>query len=521
MTPPFTTLVYLVGAGPGHPGLITVRGAECLRRADVVLYDRLVSPALLEYAPPHAEKVCVTELAPTHVERYAPVHEAMIRAARAGKCVVRLKGGDPTVFGRGGEEAEALRRAGVPFEIVPGVSAALGAAAFAGIPLTDRRHASAVAFVTGHEDPAKPESLLDWDALARFPGTLVFYMGMGRLDHVARALIDNGKDPQTPAAVVHAATTGRQQTLTAPLAELAARARDAGLTAPALVIVSPVVGLRDGVAWFEQLPLFGKRVLVTRPRAQAGALTQALAERGAVPFVLPTVEVREPADWAPVDAALGRLGEYQWLVFTSANGVHAFLGRLPHVGRDLRALGGVKLAAIGPKTAEALRDYHLAPDLVPERYQSEDLAAALKAVVRPGDRVLLARADRGRDLLRDELAGACAVEQIAVYAQVDAVETDEAVLDALRRGEIDYVTLTSSNIARALVGRLDAAARGRLASGAVRLVTISPVTSAAVRELGLPVAAEAREATVAGVVEAMVELAGREAASGGPAARPS
>lgn len=497
---------YLVGAGPGHPGLLTLRAVECLRRADLVLYDKLVPPALLEYAPPVAERVCVNELAPRHVERAVPVHEAMIHAARAGRRVVRLKGGDPCLFGRAGEEADALRQAGVPFEIVPGVTAALGAAACAGIPLTHRNHASAVAFVTGHEDGAKPESALDWAALARFPGTLVVYMGMSRLERLVRALIENGRDPRTPAAVVQRATTGEQRTVAAALDELPARTRAEGLTAPALVFIGSVVTLHPWMNWFEQLPLFGKRVLVTRPRHQAGSLVARLVELGAVPFVLPTVEIAEVEDWGPVDRAIAELDRFTWLVFTSANGVTAFLNRLRAVGRDLRALGRVKIACIGPATAQALRGYHLEPDLVPSRYLSEDLAAALRDTVRPGERVLLARADRGRAVLHTELSAVCAVEQVTVYRQIDTVGDDEAALDALRRGEVEFVTLTSSNVARALIRRLDAIAHARLQRGEVKLVTISPVTSAAVRELGLPIAAEAAEATTEGVVAALVAL---------------
>ncbi|MBI1833072.1 MAG: uroporphyrinogen-III C-methyltransferase, partial [Planctomycetes bacterium] len=496
--------VYLVGAGPGHPGLLTLRAVECLRKADLVLYDKLVSPVLLEYAPESAEKRCVTALAEHHDERILPIHDVMIAAARSGKCVVRLKGGDPLVFGRGAEEAEVLRQAGIPVEIVPGVTAALGAGAYAGISLTHRAHASAVAFVTGHENPRKPESAVDWTALARFPGTLVIYMGMSRLDRIIATLLAEGKDPQTPAAVVQYATLGTQRTLTAPLAELARRVREEGLTAPALVFIGPVVALRDELAWFERRPLFGKRVLITRPKHQAGEMVHRLVELGAVPFVLPSVEIRPLEDWRLVDQAIRSLPTYHWLVFTSANGVRAFLGRLEALGFDLRALGSTRLAAIGPKTAQALADYHLRPDIVPARFQSEDLAAALLAHIQPGQRVLLARADRGREVLKEQLETHCLVEQIAVYSQVDAVESDSEVMDALRRGEIEFVTLTSSNIARALLERLDATCRRRIEAGEIKLISISPVTSDAVRALGLPVAGEATEATTDGVIDAMV-----------------
>jgi uroporphyrinogen III methyltransferase/synthase len=331
-------------------------------------------------------------------------------------------------------------------------------------------------------------------------------MGMSRLPRIVATLLEHGKDPATPAAVVRWGTTGEQQTVEAPLAELPEVVLRAGLAAPALIVVGPVVALRERLAWFEKRPLFGKRVLVTRPRRQAGDLVRRLELLGAMPFVLPAVEVGPPADWAPVDRALDALASYQWLVFTSANGVQSFLGRLRERGMDLRALGGIRLAVIGPATAEALRGYHLEPDLMPGEYRSEALAEALKERA-AGQTVLLARADRGRELLREELARVARVEQVAVYSQVDSVEAGSPVLDCLRRGEIDYVTLTSSNIARALVRALDEACRRRLESGEVQLVSISPVTSAVVRELGLPVAAEATEYTIPGLLDALVRLA--------------
>jgi uroporphyrinogen III methyltransferase/synthase len=493
--------VYLVGAGPGHSGLLTLRAVECLGRADLVIYDRLVPPSMLEHVPPHAERLCVGQLSGSHPERGPQVNARMIEAARQGKRVVRLKGGDPFLFGRGAEEAEALRQAGIAYEIVPGVTAALGAAACAGIPLTHRRHASAVALIAGHE-AGKCDSALDWSALARFPGTLVFYMGLSRLDAIVADLLKNGKPANTPTAVVHWASTSEQQTIVARLHDIEAAVRAARLTSPALTIVGPVVALRAQLAWFEQRPLFGKHVLVTRPLHQSSELVRRLEELGASTQVLPAVAVRELDDWSLVDRALARLASYHWLVFTSSNGVHAFLRRLRQSGRDLRALGAVRLAVIGPGTAEALRSYHLEPDLVPDEFRSEALAAALRERA-AGQRILLARADRGREVLREDLAAVAEVEQVAVYTQVDAVEPDSPTLDELRRGAIDYVTLTSANIARALLRGLDAAARAPIEAGRVQLVTISPVTSAAVRDLGLPVAAEATEYTVTGVIEAM------------------
>jgi uroporphyrinogen III methyltransferase / synthase len=501
--------VALVGAGPGHPGLLTLRGAECLARADLVLYDELVSPRLLDHAPATARRVCVRDLGIDHPERGPAIARALVEYAQQGLRVVRLKGGDPFVFGRGGEEAEALRQAGLPFEVVPGVTAALGAAACAGIPLTHRRLSSAVALVTGHEGGSCGASL-DWEALARFPGTLAIYMGMARLPTLVEALVTHGKDPSTPAAVIQWSTTNQQRSVTAPLAQLDEAVRAAGLSNPAIILVGAVVALRSELAWFEDRPLFGRRVLVTRPRAQANDFVKRLEEQGAIPIVLPAVDVREPEDWGPVDRALRDLSGYQWVVFTSVNGVHAFVRRLRQLGRDLRALGPVKLAAIGPVTAAALRGYQLEPDLVPDRFQSEYLAEDLRQRV-AGQRVLLARADRGRELLREQLAQVATVDQVAVYAQVDAVEPDAEVVDQLRSGTIDFATLTSPNIPRALVRALDAAALAPLRDGRTRLVTISPVTSAAVRELGLPVAAEAGQATTEGVLQALITLERGEA----------
>lgn len=500
-------VVALVGAGPGHPGLLTLRAVECLRRADLVLYDRLVPTAMLAHAPASARRTCVEELASCHAERAPLIQETMIAAAREGLRVVRLKGGDPGIFGRAGEEARALRQAGISYEIVPGVTAALGAAACAGIPLTHREHSSAVALITGHEQPDKPESHLDWAALARFPGTLVFYMGIARLECVVSSLLARGKPGHTPAAVIQDGTTARQRTVTASLDDLPAVVRRLGVRPPALVIIGDVVALRDQLAWFEARPLFGKSVLVTRPLHQAADMVRRVEELGGEALVLPTVQIGEPADWSPVDVALGRLGEYHWLVFTSVNGVQAFMARLRHVGRDLRALGGLKLAVIGPATADALRAYHLEPDVIPDAFNSEGLAAGLRDRVR-GQRVLLARADRGIDLLREELGQVAGVDQVAVYAQRDVLlEPGDPILERLRRGEVDFVSLTSSNVARVLLERFDEETCDQVRHGRVALVSISPRTSAEVRRLGLPVAGEAAVFTTAGVLETMCRLA--------------
>lgn len=512
MTPPSDPsrpMVFLVGAGPGNPGLLTVRAAELLARADLVVYDMLVPPRLLDLAHQDAERVCVRDLPGQHPDKYPAIHRVLIEAGRAGKVVVRLKGGDPLIFGRGGEEAEALRGAGVGYEIVPGVTAALAAGAFLEIPLTHRNYASSVALVTGHELPDKAGNKLDWKALAAFPGTLCIYMGVARLPVIVSELLKNGKDPDTPAAIVERASTGEQRSVSARLADLDAARRQAGLEAPGLILVGEPVAHRPDRSWWEARPLHGRRVLVTRPAHQAAEMVRTLEHLGAVVSRLPTVEVRDPADWGPLDRALGQMrdGGWDWLVFTSANGVRAVVRRLLALGRDLRDLGRVKLAAIGPKTADALAEYHLRADIVPEAtYSSEGLVEALRPHV-AGRRVLLARANRGRELLRDELAKVAIVEQVTVYDQVDAIDPDAAVLDKLRRGEVEFVTLSSSNIARGLLRAFDDTIRGRVERGEVKLVAISPETGRAVRELGYPVAAEASAFTADGLIQTVVELA--------------
>jgi uroporphyrinogen III methyltransferase/synthase len=510
---PANPRVFLVGAGPGSPGLLTVRAAEVLARADLVVHDQLVPARLLELAPPTARKVCVRDLPGQHPDKYPHIHELLIESARAGQTVVRLKGGDPLIFGRGGEEAEALRGAGIDYEIVPGVTAALAAGAFLEIPLTHRHHASALALVTGHEMPNKPGNRLDWKALAAFPGTLAIYMGIARLPVIVDELIRHGKSPDTPAAIVERVSWGEQRSVYSRLADLEETRRNAGLEAPGLILIGEAVAQRSPRAWFESRPLFGQRVLVTRPTHQAEGMVRKLEALGAVVSRLSAVEIREPADLGPLDRALDQLrsGEWDWLVFTSANGVHALLRRLDGLGRDVRDLGTVQIAAIGPKTALALREYRLRADVVPKsEFSSEGLARALGPLVE-GKRVLLARANRGRDLIHRELARTAArVEQVTVYDQIDAVEADPSFLDALRRGEIRFVTLPSSNIARGVLSSVDEIIRGRIERGEIHLIAISPETGKSIRELGYPVAAEAKVFTEEGLIDAVVELAARE-----------
>jgi uroporphyrinogen III methyltransferase/synthase len=500
--------VYFVGAGPGNPGLLTLRGAECLSRADLIIHDRLVPPRILDYAPEAAERICVADLPGPHPEKSSQIHSLLIEAAGQGKCVVRLKGGDPLLFARGGEELQAVREAGILYEIVPGVTAGLAAAAFAGIPLTHRFHASAVAFLTGHEDPEKPDNNLDWAALARFPGTLIIYMGMARVSQIAQSLMRHGKSGTTATAVIEWGSISTQRTIQTRLADLPEVARVHQLKAPSVIVIGSVVDLRSKLSWFENLPLFGRHILITRPREQAGDLARRLEELGAFISIWSVVRIGEPDEWKPVDQALMNVHTYNWLVFTSANGVHALVRRLREIGRDLRALGSLKLAAIGPQTAASLREYHLEPDVVPPSFRSESLADELREKV-AGQRVLLARADRGRELLRDELSKLADVDQIAVYSQSDTVDAPPQILSSLEKGEIDYVALTSSNIARSFLGAISEESRQRILSGETKLVSISPITSQTIRSMGAPVAGEAADYTSQGIIDALVKLAPR------------
>lgn len=509
-------VVYLVGAGPGDPGLLTLRGAAVLARADVVVYDHLASPRLLDLAPAAAERVCAGKSVGHCTIPQDEINRLLAERARAGRRVVRLKGGDPFVFGRGAEEAEHLRAEGVPFEVVPGVTAAVGVTAYAGIPVTHRDAASAVAFVTGHHDPlaASGRGQLDWDALARFPGTLVLYMGVTRLEGLCRGLTERGKPAETPAAIVEAGTLPRQRTVEGTLATLPALAAAARVAPPALVVVGAVVSRRDTLRWFEDRPLFGQRVVVTRPSDEADRAAAVLEALGAEALVAPTVTIGPPPDPAPMDDAIERLDTFDWLVFTSGNGVRYFLDRLAARGRDLRALGRLKLAAIGPATAEALARVRLRADLVPDSFRSEALAAAL-AEHAAGGRILLARADRGRAVLKDELERVAHVEQVPVYSNADAEALPHDVAGRLAEGSVDWITLTSSAITERLHALLPGPSHA-LIGRSVRLASISPVTTATARKLGWTVAAEARAYTWDGLVQAIVDRVAADRAATHP-----
>jgi uroporphyrinogen III methyltransferase/synthase len=470
---------YLVGAGPGDPGLLTARALELIATADVVLHDRLIPPEALAHARPGAEVVDVGKVGGGEQTPQDETTRLLVEHARAGRRVVRLKGGDPFVFGRGGEEAQALRAAGVPFEVVPGVTAGVAASAYAGIPVTQRGLSSAVAFVTGHEDPDKPETALDWPALAAFPGTLVFYMGVRQLPRIAEQLVAAGRDPGEPAAIVERGTLGDQRTHRTTLTALG----EQGARAPAIAIVGAVAALADELAWFGAGPLAGRTVAVTRARAQASGLAARLRELGARVVEAPAIRIE------PLAVELPDLAAYDLLVLTSPNGV----ARLFELVRDARALAGPRIAVVGPGTAAALRERGVEPDVVPPRAVGEALAEALGDV--PVRRALVARAQDARDVVLDALrARGAEVDVIALY-RTTAEPLDDAAREAVL--EADYATFASASAARFLCR-----AAGTLAGP--RLVSIGPVTSAELRALGFAPDVEAAEHTPDGLVAALV-----------------
>ena len=503
--------VSLVGAGPGDPGLITVAGRERLRRAEVVVYDRLAQPALLREAPAEAERIYVGKAAADHALPQEDIARLLVERAGAGLRVVRLKGGDPFVFGRGGEEAEALAAAGIEFDVVPGVTAAVAAPAYAGIPLTHRELASSFAVVTGHEDPTKPRSRVDWAALAHGADTLVFLMGRRALPGIVERLIAEGRDPDTPAAAIEWGTTARQRSVGATLATLPAATAAAALTPPTVIVVGAVAALREQLGWFEQRPLFGKRVLVTRTRQQASALASALAAEGAEPIEFPAIEIA-PADPGPAREAVAALegGGYDWAIFTSANGVDAFWRALATAGHDARAFAATRIAAIGPATAEALAARGLRADVVPERFLAESLLEALAPESLQGARVLLARAAEARDVLPDGLAARGArVDDVPLYVARRPDAPDRDGLSRLQAHEVDVAAFTASSTVRGCLDLLDG--RRELLDG-VAVACIGPVTAAAAEQAGLRVDVVAAEHTIPGLIAALRAHYGKVAA---------
>jgi len=494
-------ICYLVGAGPGDPGLLTLRGRECLSRADVVIYDYLSNQELLGFAPEGAEKIYAGKIAGQHALHQEETNALLVNHTRAGKCVVRLKGGDPFLFGRGGEEAAALAAAGLRFEIIPGVTSAIGGLAYAGIPVTHRLRNSVLTIFTGHEGPGKESSSIDYKAIAAAPGTKVMLMGLKNLATVTRELARAGMAAETPAALVRCASMANQQTLVGTLGTLASLAEEAQFQAPALAVFGEVVNLRESLNWFEARPLFGRRIAVTRTRRQAGGLIEALRELGADAYELPTIRIDPPADKTAFVEALADVRGYDWIVFTSPNGVEAFFNAFFAAYEDARDLGGARLAVIGNGTAKKVREYHYAVDLIPKEFVAESLLKEFKELNVEHLRILLPRAAGAREVLAVELEKLGAiVDDVPVYQTVPETEDVTGGIKRFRDEGADMITFTSASTATHFT------ALGLPMPEGLKTASIGPVTSAEMRSLGLAVDLESAQHDIPGLVDAILRF---------------
>ncbi|MBA4496297.1 uroporphyrinogen-III C-methyltransferase [Paenactinomyces guangxiensis] len=501
-------MVYLVGAGPGDPGLITVKGLEAIKKADVIVYDRLASPQLLRYAREDAELIYVGKLPDRHTLKQEEINELLAEKAKEGKVVTRLKGGDPFIFGRGGEEAERCVDEGIPFEVVPGITSAVAVPAYAGIPVTHRDFNSSFAIVTGHERPDKTESSIRWDRLATATETLIFLMGVSNLPFIVEQLVNHGRSKETPVGLVRWGTRVEQETLTGTLENIVQKVQETGFRSPAIIIVGEVVRLREKLSWFENKPLFGKRVLVTRARSQSSALSEKIQALGGEPLEFPVIRITRPERQDLLDASLQQLGKYDWVIFTSVNGVKYFFLRLAELKLDIRLMSKARIAAIGPKTGEALTDKGLLVEVLPEEYKAEALAESLRPLVEAGQEILLPRADIARKVLAKELTQmGCRVTEVDAYDTRIGTEDATEVVKLLEEGAIHVITFTSSSTVRNFVEAI------RTVKTEVnpllkksRIVCIGPITAQTATELGLQVDAVAESYTIDGLVEAIQQM---------------
>ena len=500
-------IVFLVGSGPGDPGLLTLKAKECIETADVVIYDYLANAVFLNYARKEAERIYVGKEGGRHTMGQNEINRLIVEKARQGLRVVRLKGGDPFIFGRGGEEAQELVKAGIPFEVVPGVTSAIAVPAYAGIPLTHRDFTATVAFVTGHEDPTKETSNIAWDKIATGIGTLVFLMGVGNLAKIAASLVEHGRSPETPVAVIRSGTVPGQRTVTGTLGTIAAIAEKVKIKPPAIIVVGDVVSLRKDLNWFEEKPLFSKRILVTRAREQASDFLARLSELGAECVEFPTIEVIPPPSWKELDGAIQNLETYQWLVFTSVNGVKYFFDRLEGSGRDARNLRGIRVAAIGPKTADTIRAKGVRPDLVPGEYRAEAVVQAFGKQGVKGLRILLPRAAEAREVLPQELdrMGA-AVDVVEAYRTVKPEGSKDEIKAMLEKGEIHMVTFTSSSTVNNFMDMFyeDSDQLFKWMEK-VTVACIGPVTAKTAEDRGLLVRIIPSDYTLEGLTQAIVD----------------
>jgi uroporphyrinogen III methyltransferase/synthase len=480
-------MVYLIGAGPGDPALITLKGLECIKEADVIIYDYLANKRFLEYAKKGAEIIYVGKIGGAHTLTQDKINKLIVKRSKAGRTIARLKGGDPFIFGRGGEEAEELVADGIPFEVIPGVTSAISAPAYAGIPLTHRDYTSTVAFITGHEDPTKDESSIAWDKVSTGIGTIVFLMGMKNLPVNVKKLLENGRDPKTPVALIRWGTKPEQETVVGRLDNIVDLARERGLKPPVIAVVGGVVSLREKLNWFEKRPLFGRKIIVTRSREQASDLSLLLEKSGAEPIEFPTIETVAPTSWKELDKAIKRLSRYDWTIFTSVNGVKYFVERLRKLGRDIRDLKGIKICAIGPATAMAIEELGVRVDLTPKEYRAEAIIEGLGRRRIRDKRFLLPRAMKAREILPEEikrLGGK--VDVVPAYRTVRPKGKTETVRQLLKEGKIDAVTFTSSSTVTNFM-EMFKKGEGAVLLRSTKIACIGPITTDTARGYGLEI----------------------------------
>jgi len=499
-----TGKVYLIGAGPGDVKLITLKGLECINKADVIVYDRLANPRLLYHKKPKAQLIYVGKSPDRHTLNQDEINKILVREALEGKIVARLKGGDPFVFGRGGEEAEVLLEAGIPYEIVPGITSAISVPAYAGIPVTHRDFTSTLTIITGNEDPTKEDTNINWVKLGQDPGTLIFLMGVGNLTKIVEQLIKNGKTENTPVALIRWGTRPEQQVVTGTLNNIVEEVARVGLKSPAIIIIGDVVKLRNKLKWFENKPLFGKRILVTRSREQASYLSEKIEDLGGEAWEYPTIVIEEPSDYAPLDRAITKASEYDWIIFTSVNGVKAFFNRMAMLKIDIRKLGNVRLCAIGPKTKEAIEEKGLLVEFVPEVFRAEAIVEGLKNTLHSGQKILLPRADLARPVLLDSLQELnLQVDEAIAYRTVNNTEDSKELLEKIKNKEINVITFTSSSTVKNFIQLLEDNNTEELLKG-ITVACIGPITAETAREMGLKVDITAEKYTIDGLIAALL-----------------
>ena len=492
-------ICYLVGAGPGDIGLVTLKAKACLEKADVLVYDALANPELLSWVPDHCEKINAGKRADNHILKQEETNDLIVRLAKEGKTVVRLKGGDPMIFGRGGEEAAELAAAGVAYEIVPGISSAIAGPAYAGVPVTHRDHCSMLTLFTGHEDPTKGETSLDYSQLAKTPGTKIFLMGVKRMTEISTTLIQEGADPQTPISLTRWATTGRQKTITGTLENIGQKVIDTGFKSPAVAVVGDVVKEREKINWFEETrPLLGKRIVTTRTRQQAGEMSKRLGALGADVLEIPTIKITEPDNMELFREFVTDVHKYDWLIFTSPNGVHRFFKEFFEKYSDARSIGGVKIAAIGPGTRDAIAEYHLGTDLLPKKYVAEGLVDEFSNHQIENQTILWVKAKESREVVSEGLMKQGAIVDICVAYQSVAETTDPTGNFArLQKEGADMITFTSASTAENFF------AMAPVLSNECQIASIGPITSQALEKLGHKPHLEATQSTIPNFVDAI------------------